>query len=113
MIRAPAGYVIGPRPETTGQQRVYEPQIQGIELAIARPATGTLRAQYVIRVREPVMSEDATETTATLDGASGPARIPFRWGFATEQLPLERTVELWLSWSGAGELELSRPPTLF
>jgi len=113
VIRAPAGYVIGSRPETTGQQRIGAPHIQGIELAIARPATGTLRAQYVIRVREPVMSEDATETTAILDGASGSTRIPFRWDFAAEHVQLERTVELWLSWSGTGELELSRPPTLF
>ncbi|HWB50433.1 MAG TPA: class I SAM-dependent methyltransferase [Stellaceae bacterium] len=117
VIRAPANHMIGARPQTAGPQKVAEAEVHGIELAVAQPARGTLRAQFVVRVREPVMSEDTTETSVTLDHprghVGGPVRVPLGWAFAPEHMRLERTIELWLSWSGAGELELSRPPTLF
>ena len=113
VIRAPAGHVVGRRLATTGQQNVAAAEIGGIELAIARPASGTLHAQYVVRVREPLMSEETTETSVALHDASGPTRIALPWVFAPDETPLERTIELWLGWSGEGDLALDAPPALF
>lgn len=113
VIRAPVRQMIGPRPCTDGPRKFAGAEIDGIDLALAQPATGTLHVQYVVRVREPVMSEETTLTSVALAGASGPTRVPLAWRFAPDHVRLERTVELWLSWSGDGELELSRPPTLF
>jgi hypothetical protein len=105
--------MIGARPQTDGPQKFAPTEINGVALAIARPVTGTLHVQYVVRVREPVMSEETTLTSVDLTGASGPTRVTLSWHFTPDHLRLERTVELWLSWSGDGALELSEPPTLF
>ena len=113
VIRAPARRIIGPRLMTIGQQKVAEPRIGGIELSIASPASGALHAQYVVRVREPRMSETTTETSIELRDAMGSTQVPLPWAFALEDVALERTIELWLSWTGDGELELSEPPALF
>lgn len=113
VIRAPSGYMIGPRLETRGPQKVTPSQIGGIELNIKRSASGTLRAQFVVRVREPVMSEATAETNADLHEMSGLTRVNLPWTFAPNEVALERTVELWLGWSGDGGLELSEPPALF
>jgi predicted O-methyltransferase YrrM len=113
VLRAPLRRMIGARPQTDGPQKFAPTEINGVALAIARPVTGTLHVQYVVRVREPVMSEETTLTSVDLTGASGPTRVTLSWHFTPDHLRLERTVELWLSWSGDGALELSEPPTLF
>lgn len=114
VIRSPRNHIVGQRLETAGPQRISQTTIGGIELAIARPATGTLHAQYVVRVREPVMSEVATQTSRTeLRDAVGPTRVALPWDFAPDEVPLERTIELWLAWTGDAELELAEPPALF
>ena len=113
VIRAPSSYVVGPRLETRGPQKVAQREIGGIELSIKSPASGTVRAQFVVRVREPVMSEATAETGVDLHDACGPTRVKLPWTFAPNEIALERTVELWLSWSGEGELELSEPPVVF
>jgi len=113
VLRAPARTIVGPRLETSGPQKVVQSKIGGIDLTIAGPASGTLYAQYVIRVREPRMSETTAETSIELRNATGPTRVPLPWIFEARDVPLERTIELWLSWSGDSELELSNPPTLF
>ena len=82
VIRAPAGYVVGPRLETNGPQRVAPTEIGGMVLTIARPASGTLHAQYVVRVREPLMSEATAETSVELRDAVGPTRVTLPWRFA-------------------------------
>jgi len=113
VIRAPAGHVISRRLETAGQQKVEPAEIGGVELPIARPASGTLHAQFVVRVREPLMTEETTETSIVLQDAAGPTRVPLRWGFAPNEVPLERTIELWLAWEGDSDLALTAPPALF
>ena len=113
VIRAPSGYVVGRRLETAGPQRVTPREVSGFELAIVGPATGTLRAQYVVRVREPIMSEATAETHLNLRAASGPTRVTLPWTFAADEVPLERTIELWLSWDGTTELALSALPAFF
>jgi predicted O-methyltransferase YrrM len=113
VIRAPAYQIVGRRLATWGQQLVTQPQVAGIELTLAGPATGTLYAQYVVRVREPRMSEVTTETSIALSRAIGPTRVALPWVFAPEDLPLGRTIELWLSWIGDRELALTAPPSFY
>jgi hypothetical protein len=113
VIRAPSGSAVGRRPATRGAQEIVKSEIDGIALEIARPATGTLCAQYVVRVFQPQLSEETIETSIELHAAIGPTRIPLPWVFKPHEVPLKRTIELWLSWSGDGDLELSQPPGLF
>jgi predicted O-methyltransferase YrrM len=113
VIRAPLGCAIGRRAVTRGQQELAQSQIGGIALEVARPATGTLYAQYVVRVFGPQPSEETIETSIELRDAIGPTQIPLTWGFKPDEVLFKRTIELWLSWSGDSELELSEPPALF
>jgi predicted O-methyltransferase YrrM len=113
VIRAPSSYMIGPRLETRGPQKVVQSKVGGVELNIKNPASGTLRAQFVVRVREPVMSEATAETSIDLRDARGLTRVELPWTFAPNEVAIERTIELWLSWSGDGELELGKPPAFF
>lgn len=113
VIRAPAHQIVGRRLATWGQQVVTQPRVAGIELTVASPATGTLYAQYVVRVREPRMSEVTTETSIALSDATGPTRVALPWVFAPQDVPLGRTIELWLSWTGECELALTAPPSFY
>jgi predicted O-methyltransferase YrrM len=113
VIRAPLHHIIGRHPATEGPRSVSQAEVNGITLSLARPATGTLCAQFIVRVREPVMSEDTVETQTALDAAAGPVRVPLNWSFTQDEMRLERTIELWLGWSGDNELELTEPPTLY
>jgi predicted O-methyltransferase YrrM len=113
VIRAPSGYQLGRRSMTRGPQEVTHIEIGGVALEIMHPASGMLHAQYVVRVLEPQLSEETIETSIELHDAIGATRIPLPWVFKPHEVPLERTIELWLSWSGDGDLELSEPPALF
>jgi predicted O-methyltransferase YrrM len=113
VIRAPACYIIGRRMETRGPEKVAQGELGGIDMTIASPASGTLYAQYVVRVREPRMSETTAQTSIELRDAIGPTRVPLPWVFEPRDVPLERTIELWLGWSGDSDLALSDAPVLF
>ena len=113
MIRAPSRYIIGPRPETTGARETHKSKIDGIELTIARPASGTLQTQYVVRVVKPQSSETTTETSVELRDAVGPIRVALPWIFTPDDVERIRSVELWLGWSGDKELELSERPVFY
>ena len=113
MIRAPSRYVVGPRLETSGMQWVDRGRIDGIELTIAQPASGTLHAQYVVRAVKPQSSETTTETSMELHDAVGPTRVALPWIFTPDDMGLMRSVELWLGWSGDKELELSERPVFY
>jgi predicted O-methyltransferase YrrM len=113
VLRAPARYFVGPRLETRGAQWVDKSTIGGIELTIAGRASGTLHAQYVVRVIKPQTSETTTEASVELRDAVGPTRVELPWRFAPDEMPLKRSVELWLGWSGEKELELSDHPVLY
>lgn len=113
VLRAPKGHVVERRLTTTGQQPVGAAEIQGIELDIAGPASGMLNAQFVVRVLEPRMSEEATENCVELREAKGPTRVPLPWSFAADEIGLARTIELWLAWSGPSPLMLAAPPRLY
>lgn len=39
--------------------------------------------------------------------AVGPTRVALPWTFEPDEIPLQRSVEPWLGWSGDKELELS------
>jgi len=45
--------------------------------------------------------------------AAGPTRIELSWLFEPEEMPLLRSVELWLGLVGDKELELSEPPVFY
>lgn len=113
VLRAPSRYFIGPRLETSGTQWIDRNRISGIELAIASRASGTLHAQYVVRVVKPQTSETTTEASVELRDAVGPTRVELPWRFAPEEMPLARSVELWLGWSGDTDLELHDRPALY
>jgi predicted O-methyltransferase YrrM len=113
VIRAPSVYAIGRRPATHGAQEVVQSEIGGIALDIARPASGTLYAQYVVRVFDQPPSETTTDTSIELRDALGPVRLPLPWVFSLQEAAATRTIELWLSWSGDSDIELSKPPALF
>jgi predicted O-methyltransferase YrrM len=113
VIRAPVHQIIGRRLATWGQQVVTQAQLCGIEMTVSSPATGKLYAQSVARVLEHRMSEVSSETSITLDNAIGPTRVALPWVVAPEDVPLERTIELWLSWSGDSELALTAPPRFY
>jgi predicted O-methyltransferase YrrM len=113
VLRAPARYLIGERPETAGPQFIKEDTIGGVSIAIAQPATGTLYAQCVVRIFGSPPSEATIETTANLSDAHGPARIALPWTFQANDLRFFRSAELWLSWQGCEDLALSEEPQLF
>lgn len=113
VLRAPTRYFVGPRLETSGAQWIDKDRIGGIELAIARRASGTLHAQYVVRVVKPQTSETTTEVSVEFRDAIGPTRIELPWRFAPDEMPLMRSAELWLGWSGEKDLELSEHPVFF
>jgi hypothetical protein len=39
--------------------------------------------------------------------------VALPWMFAPEDLPLGRTIELWLSWTGDRDLALTAPPSFY
>lgn len=113
VIRAPERYIVGPRLKTSGAQWVEQNKVEGIELSLARPASGTLHAQYVVRVVKAQSLEIAIETRAELHQTMGVTRVALPWRFAPEDMPLLRSIELWLGWSGDNELELNEPPVFY
>lgn len=113
VIRAPSRYVVGQRPETIGMQEVDQGEIGGVALDIASPATGTLHAQYVVRVVKPQTTETTIETSVALRGAVGPTRVTLPWVFEPDEIKLMRSIELWLGWSGDKALELSDRPAFY
>jgi predicted O-methyltransferase YrrM len=113
VLRAPATYLVEERPTTAGQQVVTGDTIDGVSIAIAQPATGTLYAQCVVRVFGSPPTEATIESTTILHGAQGPTRIALPWTFRSNDLQLFRTAELWLSWHGHQDLPLNEEPQLF
>jgi predicted O-methyltransferase YrrM len=113
VIRAPSRYIVGPRLETSGAQWVNSAKIEGTELSIARPASGTLHAQYVVRIIKPQTTETTAETSIELDDAIGPTRVALPWIFTPDDMTRRRSVELWLGWSGDKELELNEAPVFY
>ncbi|MFZ2004050.1 MAG: class I SAM-dependent methyltransferase [Stellaceae bacterium] len=113
VLRAPTRYFVGPRLETSGAQWIDKEKIGGLELSIASRASGTLHAQYVVRVVKPQSSETTTEASVEFRDAVGPTRVELPWRFAADEMPLMRWVELWLGWVGEKDLELSGRPIFY
>jgi hypothetical protein len=112
-LRAPMNYFVGDRPTTRGQQIVTAGKIDGISLAVAQPATGTLYLQCVVRVFGTPPTEATIEHTVTMSGTHGATRVPLQWKFDPKDVQFARTAELWLGWQGDRELELAEEPNLF
>ena len=112
-LRAPTNYFVGDRPTTRGQQIVTASKIDGISLAVAQPATGTLYLQCVVRVFDTPPTEATIENTVTMSGTHGATRVPLQWKFDPKDVQFARTAELWLAWQGDRELELAEEPNLF
>ena len=112
-LRAPTNYFVGDRPTTRGQQIITAGKIDGISLAVAQPATGTLYLQCVVRVFGTPPTEATIEHTLTMSGAHGATRLPLQWKFDPKDVQFARTAELWLGWQGDRELELAEEPHLF
>lgn len=113
VIRAPSGLTLGPRFETSGVQPMMREQVSGIQLNIARPASGVLFAQYIVRIDHPQPTETMIETNIGLHDATGAMRLALPWRFEPDEIPLKRSIELWLGWTGEKALELSERPVFY
>ncbi|MFZ2005604.1 MAG: hypothetical protein WB697_02150 [Stellaceae bacterium] len=52
-------------------------------------------------------------SSVELRDAVGPTRGEPPWRFEPDEVPLMRSVELWLGWSGGKDLELSDRPICY
>jgi predicted O-methyltransferase YrrM len=113
ILRRPSARMIRPgRPRTAGQQSWTNSFVAGIQVPLSAPATGTLRAQCILRSFGKALVEKIATEQVTLQQASG-AQL------ATFNPPLEvpsasnYTVEIWLTWDGEAPLRLSGNPSAF
>ncbi len=113
VLRAPPAVTIGADPMTTGEQS-WKPQlVNGIAVTVARPASGTLYVQCILRTFGSPPTEETVERSIGLAGATGRVEIPFETSFRSEDTRLPRRVEPWLTWQGEAMLELTEEPTLY
>jgi hypothetical protein len=113
VLRAPPRVMIGSLPYTPGEQVWTAPQIRGVSVPIAVAATGQLNVQCVLRIFGTPPVELSVERSVSFTNFSGVLEVPFSSSFRPEEAAFQRHAELWLTWAGDGELELSEPPTLY
>lgn len=113
VLRAPPRVTIGSLPYTPGEQVWTAAQIRGVSVPIAVAASGQLNVQCVLRIFGTPPVEVTIERSVNFTNFAGALKVPFRGSFRPEEAALPRRAELWLTWEGDCELELSEPPTLY
>jgi predicted O-methyltransferase YrrM len=112
ILVGPDELCVGARPVTSGQADWPSSAVfAGVSVEPSRPATGTLSVQCVFRAfpSAAVPSEDAACRSIEIDGRIGTTIVPMppAWSDNTGG---RRTLEIWLSWEGPGELALACEP---
>jgi predicted O-methyltransferase YrrM len=113
VLRAPRHFLVGERPITPGERVWQAPQMSGVSLDIAAPATGRLYAQAVVRIFGSPPTETTVESHLDCRDALGATELPLPWNFSTADMGYVRRIELWVSWQGDRPLALREEPRLF
>lgn len=112
ILRAPRRFSVGGRPITTGE-RVWAggTDLSGLTASVARPVTGTLYVQCVLRSFGSPPAETTVDGRARFEDSAGDVTIHLsgRWSGSPA---VRRTVEPWLVWDGEGVLEFAEAPRL-
>jgi predicted O-methyltransferase YrrM len=119
LLEAPPHHVVGTAPRSFGSVAVDRAEVEGIEVALAKPATGQLHLHVYCRtfgVPEP--EELQCRQIFAIDeehAAKGAFRIPLETALRStlEGRDLNRRVEIALAFIGPTSLALHSPPTPF
>jgi predicted O-methyltransferase YrrM len=114
LLQAPPHHLVGQMPTSFGQAEVDLAVVDGIDLAIAAPARGTLHVQVYVRTFGLVEPEELVERRVVPLDVDGPQslRIPFAEALQTAHADplLNRRVEIVLAFVADHKLALSVPP---
>jgi methyltransferase family protein len=113
VMRAPPQVMIGTLPYTPGEREWTAPQIRGVSIPVAAPATGQLNVQCVLRIFGEPPVELTVEQSVGFTNLVGVLKIPFSSSFRQADAAFLRHAELWLTWVGEKELVLEREPDLY
>ena len=79
-------------------------------LHIAKPATGKLHVQGILRSFGERWYETEHQRSISLAGVVGESRMALAFPYRPEEAEVHRTVELWLTWEGDEPLYLATAP---
>jgi hypothetical protein len=113
VLGGPRHIFIGIEPYTPGISGVANSEVDSISVTIARPATGKLYAQCILRSFGDSWIEEGFERSIQFVGVTGEVRVPLHMPYRAELLSVPRTVEPWLTWEGDMPLELTTAPKIY
>ena len=110
ILQGPSFIPVGAGPHSWGQVQVWQTAVAGLALELARPASGALHYQVILRAfsktGQPV--EGKAIGVAPIE-ADGKISVPFEDVLVVPERETY-TVEIDLSWQGAEPLALAAPP---
>jgi predicted O-methyltransferase YrrM len=120
VLQAPATYLVGAVPRSSGTVRAEGGRIEGIELDLVRPANGVLHVQAYVRTWGPGTETGGEERTHRqafdIKAERGRLRLPLDPPLLTQvpdHVDLDRRLEIIMAFVGDADLALAAPPATY